>query len=106
DPIDQGRESTPVNPRLTNMRQLRHAILMLLGSLAISTGTSGVLALAADEPPTDWIDATTGHRILRLSQDPGSSSLYFHQNTYTPEGDKLIFNTRKGIASVDLTMLG
>src|SRR5205823_1034021 len=36
----------------------------------------------------------------------GSSSLYFHQNSYTPEGDKLIFNTRGGIAAVDLTTLG
>lgn len=60
----------------------------------------------ADEPPAEWIDRTTGHRIIRLSTDPGSSSLYFHQNTYTAEGDKLIFNSRAGIASVGLTDLG
>ncbi len=60
----------------------------------------------AEEPPTDWIDPTTGHRVLRLSREPGSSSLYFHQNTYTPEGDKLVFDTRQGIAAVDLTTLG
>jgi oligogalacturonide lyase len=76
--------------------------------------TRWLLALAAttvpiragEEPPTEWIDAATGHRVVRLSKEPGSSSLYFHQNAYTPEGDKLVFNTRGGIAAVDLTTLG
>ncbi len=47
----------------------------------------------AQTPPVDWIDPATGHRIIRLSGDDGGSSLYFHQNTYTPKGDKLIFDT-------------
>jgi len=67
--------------------------------------------LAADEeqkqpPPTDWIDPATGHRVIRLSPDGGGSSLYFHQNTYTPEGDKLIFNSKGGIVAVDISKLG
>jgi oligogalacturonide lyase len=62
--------------------------------------------LHAQAPPTDWIDPATGHRVLRLSGDDGGSSLYFHQNTYTPKGDKLVFDTRAGIAAVDLTKLG
>src|SRR5947209_2438171 len=60
----------------------------------------------AQEPPTDWIEPATGHRVIRLSGDEGGSSLYFHQNTYTPKGDKLIFDTRAGIAAIDLTQLG
>jgi oligogalacturonide lyase len=63
-------------------------------------------AALAQTPPTDWIDPATGHRVIRLSGDDGGSSLYFHQNTYTPKGDKLVFNTRAGIAMVDLTKLG
>jgi oligogalacturonide lyase len=63
-------------------------------------------ALAADIPPTDWIDPDTGHRIIRLSTAPDSSSLYFHQNSFTPEGDKFVFNTWRGIAVVDLKTLG
>ena len=74
----------------------------------------GVLpALAVADPgprgqtvPADWVDPATGHRVIRLSGDEGGSSLYFHQNTYTPKGDKLVFNTRAGIAAVDLTKLG
>jgi oligogalacturonide lyase len=58
------------------------------------------------EPPADWIDPATGHRVIRLSPAGGGSSLYFHQNTYTPEGDKLIFNAKGAIVAVDLTTLG
>src|SRR5207253_4099310 len=59
----------------------------------------------AKMPPADWIDPATGHRVIRLSDERGGTSLYFHQNTYTPEGDKLIFNTKGGIAVVDVTKL-
>src|SRR3954470_22598546 len=72
----------------------------LLAFLAIAA------AAQAQQPPTDWIDPATGHRVIRLSGDEGGSSLYFHQNTYTPKGDKLVFDTRAGIAVVDLTRLG
>src|SRR3954454_24997802 len=56
--------------------------------------------------PSDWVDPATGHRVIRLSGDEGGSSLYFHQNTYTPKGDKLVFNTKAAISAVDLTKLG
>ena len=56
--------------------------------------------------PADWIDPATGHRIIRLSPDSGGSSLYFHQHTCTPEGDKIIIDTQDGITTVDLTTLG
>ena len=71
--------------------------------LALTPALSGA---GAEAPPADWIDPTTGHRVIRLSGDDGGSSLYFHQNAYTPKGDKLIFNTRTGIAVIDLTKLG
>ena len=61
---------------------------------------------AAGQVPREWIDPATGHRVIRLSGDEGGSSLYFHQNTYTPRGDKLIFDTRAGIVAIDLTKLG
>lgn len=63
-------------------------------------------AAQAQSPPADWIDPATGHRVLRLTGDDGGSSLYFHQNPYTPKGDKLIIDTQEGIAVVDLTKLG
>jgi oligogalacturonide lyase len=56
-----------------------HALLSAILLLSLK-------ASAADEPPTDWIDPATGHRILRLSTEPGTASLYFHQNAYTDAG--------------------
>jgi len=76
----------------------------------ISNRVAGLLCLfgmtscgiAAEEPPRDWIDPATGHRVVRLSREPGSASLYFHQNAYTAEGDKMIISTPSGLSAVDL----
>jgi oligogalacturonide lyase len=56
----------------------------------------------ADEPPAEWVDPATGYRVVRLSRDPGTSSLYFHQNGYTASGDKLVVTSRTGLAAIDL----
>ena len=40
--------------------------------------------------PTEWIDPDTGHRVIRLSREPGTASLYFHQNAYSADGKKLV----------------
>ena len=52
--------------------------------------------------PRAWIDPSTGHRVVRLSDEPGSSSLYFNFNGYTPQGDQLVISTPQGLARVDL----
>ena len=56
----------------------------------------------AQDLPTEWIDPDTGHRVIRLSKEAGSTSLYFHQNGYTPDGQKLIIMTPTGLAAVNL----
>jgi oligogalacturonide lyase len=58
-------------------------------------------ALAA-EPPFEWIDASTGHRVVRLSREPGTRSLYFHQNSLTPDGRFVIVETPAGIGAIEL----
>ncbi len=57
---------------------------------------------AAAEPPTSWIDPDTGHRVIRLTSEPGSSSFYFNDNSFTPDGREMVYNTRAGIAVLDL----
>lgn len=82
-------------------------------SLSVLLTAIGALSplLAVEPLPVDWIDPQTGHRIIRLSPDEGASSLYFHQRSYTPEGDKIIVHTRGSgnapgaLATVDLTAL-
>ncbi|MFT3746545.1 MAG: oligogalacturonate lyase family protein [Pyrinomonadaceae bacterium] len=73
------------------MKYLVLASLFLLISLQAFAQTA--------ELPRDWVDPDTGHRIVRLSDEGGSSSYYFHQNGYS--GDKLVFDTRSGISTFD-----
>ncbi|HJQ31638.1 MAG TPA: oligogalacturonate lyase family protein [Pyrinomonadaceae bacterium] len=54
------------------------------------------------EVPREWVDPDTGHRVIRLSEEPGSESLYFHQNAYTPDGSKMIITTPTGLSAVNL----
>lgn len=55
-----------------------------------------------DQPPREWIDPDTGHRVIRLTDEPGSASLYFHQNAYTTDGEKLIITTPTGLSTINL----
>jgi oligogalacturonide lyase len=64
-------------------------------------GVAAALPAAANEPPVEWVEPS-GHRVVRLSREPGSVSLYFHQNAYTASGDKLLITTRSGLSTVDL----
>ena len=54
------------------------------------------------EPPRTWIDPDTGHRVVRLTDEPGSASLYFNQNAYTADGKKMVYTTPGGISALNL----
>jgi oligogalacturonide lyase len=60
------------------------------------------LAAAQEAPPAEWIDPDTGHRVIRLSKEPGTASLYFHQNAYSADGKKLVVTNPHGIATINL----
>jgi oligogalacturonide lyase len=53
-------------------------------------------------PPKEWIDKDTGHRVVRLTDEPNSQSLYFNYNAYSPDGSKLTFTSPTGIYQIDL----
>jgi len=71
-------------------------------------GFSLVLVVGAVTPQEtrDWLDSDTGHRIVRLTDAAGGSTLYFHDNAFSPSGDTLMFNTPNGIAIVDVARIG
>ncbi len=52
--------------------------------------------------PKEWIDKDTGHRVVRLSDEPNSQSMYFHQYSFSPDAKKLTFTSTTGIYQVDL----
>ncbi|MFT4254912.1 MAG: oligogalacturonate lyase family protein [Caulobacter sp.] len=83
---------------------LATAFAITLPALApVATAQPATAASPAAEPPREWIDKDTGHRVVRLSNEPGSSSLYFNFNGYTPQGDKLVISTPKGLAAINLS---
>ena len=57
---------------------------------------------ATGEPPTSWIDPDTGHRVIRITSEPGSASLYFNDNSCTPDGKSMVYTAGGGISVVDL----
>lgn len=71
-----------------------------IGTVMIAMLASASPVAAA--PAAQWVDQLTGHKIVRISRVPDSVSLYFHQNSYTPEGDKMVMTVPEGIAVVDL----
>ena len=78
----------------------------LLFALAALPSYAAENPVAPTPPSTDWIDPDTGHRIIQLSIEPGSSTLYFHDNSYSAKGDKYIFNSPTGVMMLDITRLG
>ncbi|HEY1663523.1 MAG TPA: oligogalacturonate lyase family protein [Verrucomicrobiae bacterium] len=57
---------------------------------------------AQSNSPNQWIDPDTGHRVVQLSSEPGSESLYFNLNPFTPDGKKMVITTPNGISMIDL----
>jgi oligogalacturonide lyase len=80
-----------VQPNQESPTFMFHAVLLL-----------SALAQAGGEPPTSWIDPDTGHRVVRLTREPGSASLYFNQNGYTADHKKMVYTTPEGISVLDL----
>src|SRR6266540_1610343 len=81
-----------------------HAMRTWLFVAALATAGS---AFQSQAPlPKEWIDADTGHRIVRLTDDGGGSTLYFHDNAFSPQGDTMMFNTPNGMAIVDVSKIG
>src|SRR3989442_7227355 len=83
-------------------RKLLSLVPLFLIILSLPAIPKPTRAQRAEEIPREWIDTDTDHRVVRLSDEPGSASLYFHQNAYTPDGEKLIITTPTGLSTINL----
>jgi oligogalacturonide lyase len=70
--------------------------------VALLVITSEARMLAQENSPKEWIDPDTGHRVIQLSEEPGSESLYFNLNPFTPDGKKMVISSPTGISVVNL----
>src|SRR5689334_18919725 len=84
----------------TYMRAIGTAIstvlIALLGSVPVHPAEPGTA------PPLEWIDPDTGHRVVRLSTEAGTRSMYFHQNSITPDGRFVIAEGNAGIVAIEI----
>jgi oligogalacturonide lyase len=76
-----------------------------LARLTLIFIAAGSLAQAAEAPPPpkSWTDPDTGHRVIRVTDEPGSASLYFNVNSCTPDGKNMVYTAGGGIRVLDLT---
>jgi len=95
------------------MKPNRLCLAVALMSVALTapaadreTGRIAERAQVSPASASDWIDAKTGHRIIRLSPDTGGTGLYFHDHRFTPEGDKMLIVGVGGVGIADLSTLG
>ena len=79
-------------------------MVRLLFRLAFIVAVSAALSplAMAQNLPTSWVDKDTGHRVLRLSGEAGSSGFYFNVNAYTPDGKQMVYTAPDGIHVLDL----
>ncbi len=63
---------------------------------------AGPRTVAAGPIPKDWIDPDTGHRVVRITGQDHSESLYFNFPAYSPDGKWMVLNTATGINLSDM----
>ena len=80
------------------------SVRFLLSVIAVSI-VVGPPAVAQQTPPLSWVDKDTGHRIHRLTDEPGSSGFYFNVNAYSPDGKLMAYDAPEGIRVLDLTTM-
>jgi oligogalacturonide lyase len=76
--------------------------LAWIAAAAVLTATARAEEPKPAAPPQEWVDAATGHRVVRLSTEPGTRSLYFHQNSLTPDGRFVITDSDRGIVAIEI----
>lgn len=84
---------------------LLFALALLIASVPYSFGqdSTSTTTTPPQTPPKTWIDADTGHRVTRLTDEPNSEALFFNKNAFTPDGKDMIYVSPGVIHSVNLT---
>jgi oligogalacturonide lyase len=70
--------------------------------MSLLLGVGGALAQTQPVPPKTWVDKDTGHRVFRVTDEPGSSALYFNFDAYTPDGREMVYSSPQGIHMLEI----
>src|SRR5947209_1801935 len=79
---------------------MAHPFRLLLGIAVVTVAPS--ISNSAQDPPKTWVDKDTGHRLIRLTGEPGSSGFYFNVNAYSPDGKLMAYDAPDGIHVLEL----
>jgi len=71
-------------------------------ALGLIAGVVRAQAAEVPEPPKSWTDPDTGHRVIRVTDEPGSASLYFNVNSCAPEGKNMVYTVGGAVRVLDL----
>jgi len=80
--------------------------MRLLSTIVACFSAATVFQAPKADDRRDWVDPATGHRVVRISEEPGSTTLYFHDNAFSAAGDRMMLRTPKGIAVVEVAAIG
>jgi oligogalacturonide lyase len=94
-------ETAPISLASFGDIQLSSATMRVLTAL-LPFACLAVSGFANGEPPKEWIEPETGHRVIRISTAARQGSLYFHQNQFTASGDKMVLLTSNGVSVANL----
>ena len=86
--------------KLTKLATL--TTLLALALPAVTQTTPIPPSATGAVPPKTWVDKDTGHRIVRVTDEPNSTGFYFNVNAYTPDLKTMIYTAPDGIHTYDL----
>lgn len=67
-----------------------HEILLCLLFVSSFTNAQPTMETGGQKMPDEWIDKSTGHKVIRLTRRAGNNmSFYFHNNPFA--GEKMVF---------------
>src|SRR6187401_3863568 len=63
---------------------------LIFSSISLSVFAQPLVETGGQKMPNEWIDRSTGHKIIKLTRREGNNmSFYFHNNPFA--GSKMIF---------------
>ncbi|HEY4358584.1 MAG TPA: oligogalacturonate lyase family protein [Acidobacteriaceae bacterium] len=82
---------------------MRIALASAITALTITAAVcSAQVTQPGATPPKTWVDKDTGHRVFRLTDEPGSSAFYFNVNAYSPDDRYMIYTAPDGIHTLEM----
>lgn len=83
-------------------REPKRCLIATLALVPLALGVRPNGAQNNPQPPKTWVDPDTGHRVVRLTDQPDSASLYFNDNAFTADGKEMVYTTPNGISAINL----